>query len=143
MAHTVLLVLADKRRNKGIAPYALLHRENWEASMPVTRRQFLGQAAPFVLAAASGGSALAAMGPNDKFDLVIKGGDVLDPSQSLRGKHDIGIRFGLIEAVEAGASRREAAESFNLSPSSAVKWLQRWRDSGSAKARPSRGSTSP
>jgi len=28
----------------------------------------------------------AAMGPADKFDLVIKGGDVLDPSQSLRGK---------------------------------------------------------
>jgi dihydroorotase len=30
------------------------------------------------------------MGPSDKFDLVIKGGDVLDPSQSLRGKRDIG-----------------------------------------------------
>ena len=28
------------------------------------------------------------MGPNDKFDLVIKGGEVLDPSQSLRGKRD-------------------------------------------------------
>jgi dihydroorotase len=41
------------------------------------------------------------MGPNDKFDLVIKGGDVLDPSQSLRGKRDIGIRYGLVEAVEA------------------------------------------
>jgi dihydroorotase len=41
------------------------------------------------------------MGPNDKFDLLIKGADVLDPSQSLRGKRDIGIRYGLIEAVEA------------------------------------------
>ena len=41
------------------------------------------------------------MGPNDKFDLVIKGGDVLDPSQNLRGKRDIGIRFGMIEALEA------------------------------------------
>jgi dihydroorotase len=41
------------------------------------------------------------MGPNDKFDLVIKNGDVLDPSQSLRGKRDIGIRYGMIEAVEA------------------------------------------
>jgi dihydroorotase len=41
------------------------------------------------------------MGPDDKFDLVIKGGDVLDPSQSLRGKRDIGIRFGVVEAVEA------------------------------------------
>ena len=41
------------------------------------------------------------MGPNDKFDLVIKGGEVLDPSQSLRAKRDIGIRYGIIEAVEA------------------------------------------
>jgi dihydroorotase len=40
------------------------------------------------------------MGPDDKFDLLIKGGDVLDPSQSLRGQRDIGIRFGTIEAVE-------------------------------------------
>ena len=53
------------------------------------------------------------------------------------------LRERVIEAVEAGASRREAAESFNLSPSSAVKWLQRWRDTGSAKAKPSRWSTSP
>jgi dihydroorotase len=43
----------------------------------------------------------AAMGPNDKFDLVIKGGEVLDPSQSLRGVRDIGIRNGVIEAVAA------------------------------------------
>jgi transposase len=53
------------------------------------------------------------------------------------------LRERVIEAVEAGASRREAAESFNLSPSSAVKWLERWRDTGSAKAKPNRGSTSP
>jgi dihydroorotase len=45
-------------------------------------------------------SAHAAMAPADKFDLVIKGGDVLDPSQSLRGKRDIGIRWGAIEAIE-------------------------------------------
>jgi dihydroorotase len=41
----------------------------------------------------------AAMGPDDKFDLVIKGAEVLDPSQGLRAKRDIGIRYGLIEAV--------------------------------------------
>ncbi|MBV8337820.1 MAG: amidohydrolase/deacetylase family metallohydrolase, partial [Alphaproteobacteria bacterium] len=40
------------------------------------------------------------MGPEDKFDLMIKGGDVLDPSQSLRAKRDIGIRYGVIAAVE-------------------------------------------
>jgi transposase len=53
------------------------------------------------------------------------------------------LRERVIEAVEAGASRREAAENFNLSPSSAVKWLQRWRDTGSARAKPTGGSTSP
>ena len=30
--------------------------------------------------------ALAAMGPNDKFDLLVKGGEVLDPSQNLTGQ---------------------------------------------------------
>ena len=50
------------------------------------------------------------MGPNDKFDLVIKGGDVLDPSQSLRGKRDIGIRWGVIEAIENEIPAARAAE---------------------------------
>src|SRR5499427_8705700 len=69
--------------------------------MFTTRRQFLATAGSFALTAVGPGLAGAAMGPNDKFDLVIKGGDVLDPSQGLRGRRDIGIRFGLIEAVEA------------------------------------------
>ena len=43
----------------------------------------------------------AAMGPQDKFDLLIKGGELFDPSQSLRAKRDIGMRFGKIEALEA------------------------------------------
>jgi dihydroorotase len=69
--------------------------------MPVlSRRELLGAAGTAALAAASA-PAFAAMGPNDKFDLVIKGGDVLDPSQSLRGKRDIGIRYGVVEAIEA------------------------------------------
>ena len=53
------------------------------------------------------------------------------------------LRERIIEAVVAGASRREAAESFSLSASSAVRWLQRWRDTGSARAKLSGGSTSP
>ena len=68
--------------------------------MSTTRRQFLVTAGSAALTAAGVGLAGAAMGPNDKFDLVIKGGDVLDPSQGLRGRRDIGIRFGVIEAVE-------------------------------------------
>ncbi len=65
-----------------------------------SRREFLAGAGALALAAAAG-PARAAMRPDDKFDLVIKGADVLDPSQALRGRRDIGIRYGLIEAVEA------------------------------------------
>jgi dihydroorotase len=67
-----------------------------------TRRRFLANSGSLLAlgAALPGGSALAAMGPNDKFDLVIKGGEVLDPSQNLRARRDIGIRWGMIEAVE-------------------------------------------
>ena len=43
----------------------------------------------------------AAMGPNDKFDLLVKGGEVVDPSQNMRAKRDVGIRFGIVEAVDA------------------------------------------
>ena len=67
----------------------------------LSRRDFLASTAALAATAGIGG-AHAAMGPNDKFDLLIKGGDVLDPSQSLRGRRDIGIRFGVVEAVAAG-----------------------------------------
>src|SRR5262249_48324280 len=53
------------------------------------------------------------------------------------------LRERVIEAVVAGASRREAAESCSLSASSAVRWLQRWYDTGNARAKLSGGSTSP
>ena len=75
-----------------------------------SRRDFLIGTASGALASAAGGGAFAqgAMGPNDKFDLVIKGGDVLDPSQSLRGARDIGIRYGRIEALEAAIPAERA-----------------------------------
>jgi dihydroorotase len=66
--------------------------------MLTSRRRFLTGAASLTFAA--GGPAFAVMSPDDRFDLVIKGGDVLDPSQGLRGQRDIGIRYGVIEAVE-------------------------------------------
>jgi transposase len=53
------------------------------------------------------------------------------------------LRERVVEAVEAGASRREAADRFEIAPSSAIKWLQRWRESGSVAAKPSGGSISP
>ena len=53
------------------------------------------------------------------------------------------LRERVIEAVESGASRREAAERFEVSPSSVIKWMQCWRETGSVTAKPSGGSTSP
>ena len=52
------------------------------------------------------------------------------------------LRERVIEAVEEGASRHEAAEHFGVSVSSAVKWLQRWRKSRSAAPKPRGGSVS-
>jgi dihydroorotase len=84
----------------------------------MSRRDFLVSTGAFALAIAAAtlsGSARAAMGPDDKFDLLIKGGDVLDPSQSLRGKRDIGIHYGLIEAVEADISAERALRVLDAS----------------------------
>ncbi len=53
------------------------------------------------------------------------------------------LRERVIDAVETGASRREAAERFEVSVSSAIKWLQRWRDRRSAAPKPRGGSISP
>lgn len=52
------------------------------------------------------------------------------------------LRERVVEAVEAGASRRATAERFKISPSSAIKWVQRWRGTGSVAAKPSGGSRS-
>jgi transposase len=53
------------------------------------------------------------------------------------------LRERVIEAVEMGASRREAGERFEISASSSVRWLQRWHESGSAAPKPRGGSVSP
>jgi transposase len=52
------------------------------------------------------------------------------------------LRERLIATVTAGASRREAAELFDVAISTAVKWLQRLRDTGSSAAKPRGGSIS-
>ena len=50
-----------------------------ESRASISRRSFLTTASSLALAATTGWPAFAAMGPNDKFDLLIKGGEVLDP----------------------------------------------------------------
>jgi transposase len=53
------------------------------------------------------------------------------------------LRERVIAAVETGASRREAAERFEVSVASAVKWLQRWCEERNASPKPRGGSISP
>ena len=81
----------------------------------VDRRRFLLRAGATAAALSLPSAVRAAMGPNDKFDLLIKGGDVLDPSQRLRGTRDIGIRNGVIEAVQADISADRALKVLNAS----------------------------
>ena len=80
-----------------------------------SRRRFIaGMGAAF----AAGGLSFAvraAMGPEDKFDLLIKGGEVFDPSQNLRAKRDIGMRFGRIEALEADIPVARALRALDAS----------------------------
>jgi dihydroorotase len=87
------------------------------AMIASTRRRFLAQSASLLAIGAGGlggGAALAAMGPNDKFDLLVKGGEVLDPSQNLRARRDIGIRWGVIEAVEPDIPADRALKVLNV-----------------------------
>ena len=49
----------------------------------------------------------------------------------------------MISSMESGSSRREAAEEFDVSPSSAIKWVATYRTTGSWAAKPRGGSTSP
>ena len=80
----------------------------------LSRRDFLALSGSAAAVALSG-PADAAMGPNDKFDLVIRGGEVLDPSQSLRGKRDVGIRWGVVEAVQESIPAERALKSIDAS----------------------------
>lgn len=59
------------------------------------RRDFLTAGA-----ALGGLAATGALHADDRFDLLIAGGEVIDPDQSLRGVRDIAIRHGVVAAVE-------------------------------------------
>ena len=57
--------------------------------------------------------------------------------------HSADLRRRVIDAVEAGASRREAAEVFDVDASTAVRWLQCWNETKRCEAKPRGGSLSP
>src|SRR5476649_831369 len=69
----------------------------------VTRRSLLQGTGAAVAAAGFIQEAQArteAFGPTDPYDLIVRGGEVVDPSQNLRGKRDIGIRNAQIATIE-------------------------------------------
>jgi transposase len=53
------------------------------------------------------------------------------------------IRGRVIARVEGRASRREAGEHFEVSPSTAIKWVKCFRETGNCAAKRRGGSTSP
>ena len=64
-------------------------------------------------------------------------------ARSMPKPYSTDLRRRVIEAIERGASRREAAEMFDLGVSSAIRWHQCWSNTGSAEAKQCGGSTSP
>ncbi len=53
--------------------------------------------------------------PTLKYELVVANGDVLDPSQKLRGKRDIGIRYGQIAAIAPSIPADRSGQRIDVS----------------------------
>lgn len=49
------------------------------------------------------------------YDLIVRGGTVIDPSQSLNAIGDVGIKNGVVAAVEAALNPADAAEVYDAS----------------------------
>lgn len=67
-----------------------------------TRRQLLAAAAGLACTPLAHAQA-------DRYDLLIRNAQVLDPSQNLRGARDIGIRNGLVAAIEPSIAAERGA----------------------------------
>ena len=61
----------------------------------------------------------------------------------MRGTYPSEMRVRVIGLVEAGTSRREAAEQLEISASSAIRWMQRWEADRTSGPKPRGGSVSP
>jgi dihydroorotase len=77
----------------------------------ITRRRFLGATA----AIAGTGLISPFSDAEDRFELVIRGGRAIDPSQGLSARRDIGIRWGKIAAVEPDIAADRAIQSIDAS----------------------------
>jgi dihydroorotase len=80
----------------------------------VTRRHMLCALGAAALSTSFARTAYA-VAADARLDLLIKGGEVLDPSQKLRAVRDIGIRNGVIEVVQADIPADRALRVINAS----------------------------
>src|SRR5262245_172063 len=78
----------------------------------ITRRNWVVGSLSGAALLASGAFAQA-LRTGERYDLVIKGGEVLDPSRKLRGVRDIGIRSAVIVAVEADIPEKLAVQTID------------------------------
>ena len=80
----------------------------------VARRAFLRGSSAAAVGALWPSALLTGIARADlRFDLVIRGGEVVDPSVGLRGKRDVGIRWGVVAAVEPGIPADRSAQSID------------------------------
>jgi transposase len=49
------------------------------------------------------------------------------------------LRERVVKLVEAGGARREAARVFDVAASTAIRWIERWNETGSVAAKPGGG----
>jgi len=69
--------------------------------------------------------------------------DSLWGARTMPRAYSADMRTRVIARVEGGASRREAAEHYDVSASTAVIWVKCFRETGRCAAKPRGGSTSP
>ncbi len=72
------------------------------------RRAFLARAAA-IAGTGCFGAGVHAQAPGGKLDLIVKGGEVIDPARGMRAHADVGIRAGRIAAVEPDIPAAQAA----------------------------------
>ena len=49
------------------------------------------------------------------------------------------LRVRVVELVKAGGTRREASRAFDVAATTAIRWVERWQDTGSVAAKPGTG----
>ena len=81
----------------------------------MNRRDFFINSTLLGTSALAAGAANAQLGIGgvDRYDLVVRGGEIIDPSQKLHGKFDLGIKHGKIAAIAASIPIEKGAQSID------------------------------